>query len=212
MTSEQRAYLKEHINDRPRKALAEKLNISYANLLKWVHKLGGDIDYDSFKTNFAFRDKVKELYETMSISEIAEHLNCKYDSVASAVQRMHLHRTNEETRRRLRKKSNSNWKAFKGDDKVERRVSKMKRQIKVDMMLVRSGEKPLTNRYYRMYPEKTQRALNHLCCKRNYFMYPNKKDRVEPIAFYDSETNRLSPKQEQYYIDKYSIKFIEADE
>ena len=79
-------------------------------------------------------------------------------------------------------------------------------------MMVKSGEKPLTNRYYRMYPEKTQRALNHLCCKYNYFMYPNKKDRVEPIAFYDIDTKRLTPKQEQYYIDKYSIKFIQADE
>ena len=68
MTIEQKEYLREHINDRPRAELARKLNISYNNLLQWVHKLGGEIDYDSFRRNDELRSKIKTLYETMSIS------------------------------------------------------------------------------------------------------------------------------------------------
>lgn len=212
MTEEQKQYLREHINDRPRIELARKLNISYSNLLQWVHKLGGEIDYDSFRKNDEFREKVKKLYETMSISEVAEALHCKETSVMSVVYRMHLRRNNDKTRKRLRIKSNANIKATMGSDKVEARTSKMKRQIRVDMIQIKSGEKPLTNRYYRMYPAKTQISLNHLCCKYNYFMYPNIRDRKEPIAFYDSSTRRLSAKREQYYIDKYGIRFEQASE
>ncbi len=212
LTEEQKQYLREHINDRPRIELARKLNISYSNLLHWVHKLGGDIDYDSFRTNDEFRNKVKTLYETMSISEVAEALHCKKTSVMSVVCRMHLHRNNDNARKRLREKSNANIKIAMGSDKVKARASKMRRQIRVDMIRIKSGEKPLTNRYYRMYPAKTQISLNNLCCKYNYFMFPNVRDRKEPIAFYDSNTRRLSAKREQYYIEKYGIRFEQADE
>ena len=209
MTIEQKEYLREHINDRPRAELARKLNISYNNLLQWVHKLGGEIDYDSFRRNDELRSKIKTLYETMSISEVAKVLHCKETSVMSVVHRMHLRRDDDETRKRLREKSNANMAAAIESNK---RLQKIKRQIRVDIMRIKSGEKPLTNRYYRMYPAKTQSALNHLCCKYSYFMYPNLRDRKEPIAFYDGDTKRLSDKREQYYIDKYDIKFMQAED
>ena len=211
MTVEQKAYLKEHINDRPRKDLAQKLGITYQALLRWVHVLGGEID-KSNRRNDELRRKVVDMYKTMSSGEIAEKLGCKYSSVASIVQRMHLHRESEEVRDRLRKKSNGNWRATHKRSIIDARIAKMNRKIKVDMMRVMQGDAPLTRRYYRTYPLKTQNSLNYLCCRYNYFMYPNLMDRKEPIAFYDKNTNRLPQEREQYYMDRYGIKFLQAEE
>ena len=76
---------------------------------------------------------------------------------------------------------------------------------KMEAWRVRSGIKKQTKFKVRITPKKIQRAMYHLSRKYNYFY-----DTVDDATLYfDSQTNRT---KEQYYIDKYGIKFAQADE
>lgn len=211
LTSEQKQYIKDNLEYRPRKELAKKVGISYNALLRWIHIYGGSIDKESFKTNFELRDKIREMYEHYSASEIASLLNIKLGSVNGYIQRMHLHREEGETKERLRKKSNENISYAITEEHLRKRSFVVRKQINRDIRNIISGKNPDTKRHYRMYPQKTHNALSYICRKYNYFM-ADKKDRKEPIAFYDTETRRLTASKEKYYADKYHIEFLQADE
>lgn len=211
LSSDQKQYIRERIDYRPRRELARKVGISYNALLRWVHIYGGSIDKDSFKTNIELRDKIKEMYEHHSASEIATLLNVKVSSVNGYIQRMHLYRKDGETKERLRKKSNQNISYAITEENLKKRSAVVRKTIRRDIRSIMSGGKAISGRYYRMYPQKTHNALAYICRKYNYFM-ADKKDRKEPIAFYDRETKRLSKEKEQNYAEKYHIKFQQAGE
>lgn len=211
LSEEQKQYIKDNLEYRPRIELARKVGISYNALLRWIHIYGGSIDKDSFKTNFELRDKIKELYEHYSAAEIASLLHIKLSSVNGYIQRMHLHREDGETKERLRKKSNENISYVITEENLKKRSAAVRKYINRDIRRIMSGEKPITRRHYRLYSQKTHNALAYICSKYNYFM-ADRKDRKEPIAFYDMETRRLTPVKEKYYTDKYHIEFQQADE
>lgn len=211
LSSDQKQYIRERIDYRPRRELARKVGISYNALLRWVHIYGGSIDKDSFKTNIELRDKIKEMYEHHSASEIATLLNVKVSSVNGYIQRMHLYRKDGETKERLRKKSSQNISYAITEENLKKRSAVVRKTIRRDIRSIMSGGKAISGRYYRMYPQKTHNALAYICRKYNYFM-ADKKDRKEPIAFYNRETKRLSKEKEQHYADKYHIKFQQAGE
>lgn len=211
LSEEQKRYIKENVNYRPRKELARKVGISYNSLLRWVHIYGGEIDKDSFETRVELRGKIRELYKTNSASEIASILGLSRASVNGYVNRMHLHREEGETKERLRKKSERNHMYLHTDDAKKKKAIALKNQIRRDFRNIISGKKPITKRYYCPYPHRTSLALNHLCYKYGYFLPPKEGRTANPIAYYDKDTKRLSRKREEYYENKYHIEFVCAD-
>ena len=76
---------------------------------------------------------------------------------------------------------------------------------KMESWRVRSGIKKETKYKVRITPVRVQQAIFHLSRKYNYFY-----DTVDDATlYYDSQTRRT---KEQYYIDKYHLKFVQADE
>lgn len=70
---------------------------------------------------------------------------------------------------------------------------------------VRSGQKQETKYKVRIAPKKVQQAMFYLARKYNYFY-----DTVDDMTmYYDVQTKRTD---EQHYVDKYGIKFCQADE
>lgn len=197
-------YVIEHINDRPRTKVAEHCGISLATLYRIVRENGGEIRSELTKKRDGIEEQISKMWLTMSASEIAKELGVGKTTVARWARRLGLHHT-QETIKRLQDKTS--WRL----DYARRQLNykaiskKRSRTRKMDEWRVMSGLPQQTKFKIKVIPKRVYQAMWSLSDKYNYFFETD-----SATLYYDSQTRRRP--NEQYYIDKYGIKFEQADE
>ena len=197
-------YVIAHINDRPRTLVAQHCGISMSTVYSIVRANGGELKSELTKKHEGIEDQITRMWPTMSASEIAKELGIGKTSAARWAKKLGLHHT-PETIRRLQMKFSLKLDYIKRQMDYNAIHAKRSRSRRIDEWRVMSGLPQRTKFKVRTIPRKVYAAMWNLQHKYNYFFEPGTS-----TLYYDSQTDRRP--NEQYYIDKYGIKFEQADE
>ena len=150
-------------------------------------------------------EKVLDLYPTMSSREIHEATGFAKSSIIRCARKNNLKHTEEAQARINAYVYNRRQEGLKKRD-LSKLGEKIKTIRRIESWRVRSGMRKETKYKVCITPKKVQQAMFHLARKHNYFY-----DTVDDaIMYYDSQTRRT--KREQYFVNKYGIRFEQADE
>lgn len=197
-------YVIAHINDRPRIKVAQHCGIAISTVYSIVRAHGGEIKSELTKKRDGIEEQITRMWPTMSASEIAKELGIGKVSAARWARKLGLQHT-PETIRRLQMKASLKIDYAKRQMDYKAVHRKRSRSRKVDEWRVMSGLPQRTKFKIKLIPDKVYKTMWHLQKKYNYFFEPGRA-----TLYYDSQTDRRP--NEQYYIDKYGIKFEQADE
>lgn len=198
LTQEQLDYIKEHLNDFPRREVAKKAGVTINTLYKYVRELGGK---SKPVISEEHKSEIIRLYPTMSVLEIADHLGLNRGSVAWQANKLGL-KHDDKTIKRFQKERNENLRSYWNEDKYAMRGKRQHLLYKREELRVMSGKPQRTNLRLRKMPKKALYAKMYLKKAHNYFY-----SKGEPFVLcYDSETKRS--KKEEYYTEKFGFQFV----
>lgn len=137
--------------------------------------------------------RIRELYPTHSVREVAEAIGATYTAVSRFVTRHRLTHTAE------------------GAARIERRRAELvsasrKRNYVMEKQRLLSGEPQRTRTRVSILSKPARKRMRGLCYYRGYF---RSGDINRTVLYYDSETRR-SERAEQYAREKYGITFEEG--
>lgn len=111
LTEEQKSYIVEHINDRPRTAVAKTAGVSMTMLYRVVRMYGGDMAYERTRRNPQHVEIVKKYYPTMTGSEIEAKFSIRKkraEKIAHELGIKHTPETQERIRQKIQDKITNN--------------------------------------------------------------------------------------------------------
>lgn len=201
LTKEQLNYLKEHVNDKPRKEVAKKVGVTLHTLYKYIRLFNGDIgngiDYNEL------RDSIRKLYVIMTASEIAKKLGLTTRQVQWQASKMKLNH-DEVTKMRINAERRKSLDKYWDEEKYTEKGRKMRIKYKKEYLRVLSGMPQMTNLRLRRISPQALNAKMYLRKKYNYFY----SDGEPFVLCYDSQTRRC--KKERHYTDKFGFQFVEG--
>lgn len=201
LTKEQLNYLKEHVNDKPRKEVAKKVGVTLHTLYKYIRLFNGDIgngiDYNEL------RDSIRKLYVIMTASEIAKKLGLTTRQVQWQASKMKLNH-DEVTKMRINAERRKSLDKYWDEEKYTEKGRKMRIKYKKEYLRVLSGMLQMTNLRLRRISPQALNAKMYLRKKYNYFY----SDGEPFVLCYDSQTRRC--KKERHYTDKFGFQFVEG--
>lgn len=202
ITAEQKDYIVAHINDRPRTAVAKAAGVSMTMLYRLVRTHGGEMRHDLSRRNPQHVEIVKKYYPTMTGSEIEARFGIqknRADKIANELGIKHTPETQERIRQKIQDNTTNNR------HKIDFKELGHKRSVRYKM------------EYYRKWEGKPQKTKLRLA-ETSYRVYKAKWNLVTRYGYiettdactlmYDRNTHRMN---EQYYSDKYGLKFIEDE-
>lgn len=193
-------YIKEHINDFPRKDVAKKAGIKIATLYKYIRLLGGiskPIISDEQKK------EISRLYPIMSAKEVSECVGVSISSVIWQAKKQGLSH-NDKTQRKINISRASSLRKYWDKEKYLEKGKRQHRMHKTEQIRIISGIPQATKLRIRKLSPKALNAKMYLRKKYNYFYSSG-----EPFVLcYDEETKRA--KREKYYTDKFGFCFVNA--
>lgn len=202
ITAEQKDYIVAHINDRPRTAVAKAAGVSMTMLYRLVRTHGGEMRHDLSRRNPQHVEIVKKYYPTMTGSEIEAKFGILKGRAEKIAKELGIKHT-PETIERIRQEKKDRWKGLLNT--LDRKAIARKLSIRYKMEYYRKWEgKPqktklrLRETSYRIY-----KAKRHLVTRYGYIETTDAY-----TLMYDKDTRRMN---EQYYSDKYGLKFIEDE-
>lgn len=200
LTEEQKSYIVEHINDRPRTAVAKTAGVSMTMLYRVVRMYGGDMAYERTRRNPQHVEIVKKYYPTMTGSEIQTRfgiLKGRAEKIANELGIKHTLETQERIRQKIQDNITNNR------HKIDFKELGHKRSVRYKM------------EYYRKWEGKPQKTKLRLA-ETSYKVYKAKWNLIKRHGYiettdaytlmYDKDTQRMN---EKYYTEKYGLKFIE---
>ncbi len=152
-------------------------------------------------------EKIVAMYPTMTCAEIAAELGISDSTVSDYSKRLGLKRTAETIARfwENRKEGQRAWRASAEAKKVYAETGRKNAKLhRMERWRVRSGMEQVSRVRIRVLPKKTMAAIYHLAEKNGYLYATGNL-----TLWYDAQTRRSQ--LEQYYTDKYGIRF-EPDE
>lgn len=198
LTQEQINYIKEHLNDFPRKDVARKIGITINTLYRYVREFGGEskpIISEETKAEIA------RLYPTKTAREICGLLGITMSSVIWQAKKLGLTH-NDETKRRIRQNRHSPLKRYWNEETYAKNGKKHHLLYKREELRVMSGKPQQTCIRLRKLTSKALNAKIYLRKSHNYFY-----SKGEPFVLcYDNETKRS--KKEEYYANKFGFTFV----
>lgn len=203
------AYIRQHLNDRPRTAVAEHLGISMSTLYRYVRKFKGDRLMHRARRNPEWVDIVRQHYADMSGHEIERKFGItlnRANRIAADLGLKHSPETIERLQREQRERLKMN--NSKGEAK---RAKTWKRRFRMDELRVMQGEPQKTKFRIQVRPVRTYKAMYNLCRNYGYVMTDE-----HPFTLYYGEHTRRRPLDkgcgtERYYSDIYHIQFKPLD-
>lgn len=200
LTEEQRNYIVAHINDRPRTAVARAAGVSLSAVYKIVHEQGGIMQYERTRRNPYHVELVKKYYPTMTGSEIQTRFGIPKGRAEKIAHELGIKHTTE-TQARIKQKFRDNL--ANNIHKIDFRELGRKTSIRYKM------------EYYRKWEGKPQKTKLRLA-ETSYKVYKAKWNLIKRHGYiettdaytlmYDKDTRRMN---ENYYTEKYGLKFIE---
>lgn len=159
------------------------------------------------KRNVELWNKVKELYPTMTAKEISQLTGIPSSSIWRIARSLGVSH-NEATLKLLNKQRSKNLKD--GSKRVytlqekEKRSKSQKKLWALEKTRVIYGMKQKTKHHVSLVPRRVTQAMYNLRVRRKYFY----SDFNSLTLYYDSQTDRSI--DEQYYENRYGLKFVEA--
>lgn len=193
-------YIRSHLDERPRCAVAKKLGISISTFYYYLRLCGGEIT-EQHRLTEADRQRIKELYEAdYSIKQIAKITGIWHGSIDRVKTQMKLQhsenfkaKTDAERTKRLRKVAK---------EMRQQITDSRNKTVKREMRRFLGGEKQKTKLKFRRVTKKAAAAMAQLKYLYNY-VYDN--DIETYVMYYDDETKRTP--RERHYVEKYGITF-----
>ena len=205
ISQEIKDYIKAHVNDRPRTALARKLGISKFTLMALIHEYGGEVRNMNNPMSVDL-EKLKELYPVMPVNDIVPILGVRKNTIYRWVKRLNLQRSPEGIA--IKEANKKRVLDSMHNEAVYAKISKsMRKTYRLERMRVINGLPKKTKLRVAIIPRRTTATINRLCRMYNYFHEVN-----EDVLYYDSETTRMPLEKEKHYTENFHIKFAQADE
>lgn len=207
ITEEQHQYVIDHINDRPRNAVAKAAGTSLTTVYRIVREYGGELRYDLRQPNEQAIEATKKYYATMTGHAIARMIGCSRglpNVIAARLGLKHNEGVVEEALLRVAKNRKQSPESYlKG-------ARKRAARRKLDEYRVWEGKPQLTRMKLRKIGLKAYKAKWHLVSRYGYY------ESDEPYTLlYDRQTRRRpvagSFGSEEYYTKKYRLMFEEDE-
>lgn len=124
--------IKEHINERPRYKLAQRMGVSIKFLYKILHECDCEIEHKRLipQPDKKRDEQITKLYPDHSVKEIAEIVGCHPSTVGKAAKRLKLTHS-KETIERLKKNSLANLKKAYEKATISKRVKSWQRTMQM---------------------------------------------------------------------------------
>lgn len=201
MTNEQRSFILEHINDRPRVRIARMAGVATSTVYGLVRKHGGVIDHSLNTPNLRVVEIVKAEYPYKSAQEIASEYGISKATVSRWARKLKITHT-PEAERRIKEKVDKAMKEAPPPESIAAGLKKRAHKRRMETFRVMSGMPQKTNIRIRVMPVRIQKAIWRLCRRFGYI----KTVRNSVTLAYDNKTRRT--RNETLYTERYGIQFI----
>lgn len=197
-------YVIAHINDRPRRKVAEQCGICISTLYRIIRENGGEMRHDLCCKREGVEDIIRELWPTMTASEISQKTGISKSVVLRWHRRLGVEHT-AETKERIVRKRDETFRLAKPRIDQAKRTKTWKHTRLMDEWRVWGGQPQKTRFKIKLIPKRVYRVMWYLQSKYNYFF---ENDR--PVMYFDSQTQRTA--KESYFAEKYGVRFEQADD
>ena len=204
ITRKQLEYVRLHVNDRPRVAVARAAGLSMSSLYRIVRELGGELRHELASHDKSMEETVRRLYPAMTASEIGLEYGLCPSTVRSWAHRLGVGHT-PETLERIRREQEANRAKGRTAEAGRKRAIVWKRRRRMDELRVLSGLPPKTGHRFKKMPLKCYKAIWYYVNYRGYFQVDGELYNL----YYDGQTRR-TPFEERA-ASKYGIRFLPAD-
>lgn len=201
MTNEQRDFILEHINDRPRVRIARMAGVATSTVYKLVRIHGGAIDHSLNTPNLRVVAIVKAEYPYKSAQEIASDYGISKATVSRWARKLKITHT-PEAEHRIKEKVNKAMKEPPPPESIAAGLKKRAHKRRMETFRVISGMPQKTKIRIRVMPVRTQKAIWRLCRRFGYL----KTARNSVTLAYGNVTRRT--RNETLYAERYGIQFI----
>lgn len=192
-----------HINDRPRRKVAEAAGLSITTVYRIVREHGGKLRYDLSTKHEGIEDTVRRYYPDMTAPEICARFGYSKTRINMWARRLGV-RHSAETEERIRQENISRLKEAQKHIDYKAMGERWKRKRKVDELRVLSGLPQRTRFKFASLSTQGRQTVWRMVRKRNYFQVEG-----EPhTLYYDGETNRVPT--EARLSKKYGLHFVAA--
>lgn len=201
-------YAIEHINDRPRTAVAKEAGISISFMYSLVRKHGGEQLHHLAKKRENIEEQIARLYPNHTHREIADMLGIGRTTVQRWKDKLGLHHSEEYEEQMIRKR---NMKLREGRKRIDYTKSAEKRSKarRRDELRAMSGLPQKTKFHISFVPNRIYAKMWYLANKYDYFYIKDDSGLRSTTMYYDDKTHRC--KNEQHFIDKFGIRFEPAN-
>ena len=196
-------YVVAHINDRPRAKVAKDCGVCMSTLYRIIRQHGGELRHDLSTKHENIEETIRELWPTMTASEISKATGISRSVVIRWKGRLGLKHSSE-TESRIKEQRAEKFRLAKLTMDRSKMAASWMHTRSMDDWRALGGMKQKTKFKIKVVPNKTYRVMWYLSKKYNYF-FENDKTTV----YFDSMTART--KNEKYFIEKYGIRFEEVD-
>ena len=205
ITQEQRQFIIDHINDRPRRKIIEQAQVSPATFYQIVKENGGQIDHSLSTRNRDLEKFIIENFARMSTTEIMQHTGALRSRI-NRIAKEHNLKHDPDVQARLDHAQRVNLDKARKKRNLSKQGEKRSMLFRMEELRVMSGQKQLTRLRISRMPVRHRQAAWHLRNKYNYIW-----DIDDPWnIYYDKETHRV--RTEDLYRRKYKFNILPADE
>lgn len=203
ITQEQRQFIIDHINDRPRSKIIEQAQVSPATFYQIVKENGGQIDHSLSTRNRDLEKFIIENFARMSTTEIMQHTGALRKRINCIAKEHHL-KHDADVGKRLKDQNRRHLDEIRKKCDHRKCGESLKRIMRIEELRVMSGLKQKTSLHLRRMPTKYRKTAWHLMHSYNYIWSLNDPYNV----YYDDETQRV--KTEDLYRRKYKLNILPA--
>lgn len=203
ITQAQVDYVLAHINDRPRRKVAEAAGLSITTVYLIVREHGGELRHDLSTKREGIEDTVRAYYPTMTAPEICARFGYSKTRVNMWARRLGV-RHSAETEERIRQENMARLAEAKKHIDYKAMGERLKRKRRMDELRMLSGLPQRTRFKFAALSTQGRQTVWRMVRKHNYFQM----DGEPRTLYYDGETRRVHT--EARLAKKYGLHFVAA--
>lgn len=204
ITQAQVDYVLAHINDRPRRKVAEAAGLSITTVYRIVREHGGELRYDLSTKHEGIEDTVRRYYPDMTASEISARFGYSKTRINTWAKRLGV-RHSPETDERIKAENMLRLAEAKACIDYKAMGERLKRKRRMDELRVLSGLPQRTRLKFAILSTQGRQTVWRMVRKHNYFQM----DGEPRTLYYDGETRRVHT--EARLAKKYGLHFVAAE-
>lgn len=203
ITQAQVDYVLAHINDRPRRKVAEAAGLSITTVYRIVREHGGELRHDLSTKHEGIEDTVRRYYPDMTAAEISARFGYSKTRINTWAKRLGV-RHSPETDERIKAENMLRLAEAKACIDYKAMGERWKRKRKADELRMLSGLPQRTRFKFAKLTTQGRQTVWRMVKKRNYFQV----DGEPRTLYYDGETRRVHT--EARLAKKYGLHFVAA--